>query len=87
MTALVLVLAVVAGVRWLFLSPVRLAAAGVVLLLTHPVPTFVFTSVAVLAVTLAAGGVAFRSLRDGGWYLVTVQRAGFAVSRAGGVAS
>lgn len=87
MTALILALAVLAAVGWLCLSPFRLAAAGAVLLITHPVPAFALTVVAVLAVTVAAGRMACRSLRDGGWYLVTVQRPAFAVSRAGGVSA
>ena len=87
MTALILALAVLAAACWLCLSPLRLAAAGAALLITHPVPTFALTAVAVLAVTVAAGRMAYRSLREGGWYLVTVQRPAFAVSRAGGVAA
>ncbi|CNF02047.1 Uncharacterised protein [Mycobacterium tuberculosis] len=87
MTAAVLALAVLAAACWLCLSPVRLAAAGVVLLITHPVPTFALTSVAALVLTVAGVRLVYRSLSDGGWYLVTVQRPAFAVSRAGGVAS
>jgi hypothetical protein len=90
MTALFLVLAVLAGLAglcWLSLSPLRLTAVGAVLLITHPVPTFALTALAVLALAVAAGRMAYRSLREGGWCLVTVQRAAFAVSRAGGVSS
>ncbi|WP_433138979.1 hypothetical protein ACQPZ8_38060 [Actinomadura nitritigenes] len=87
MSALFLFLAVLAAVGWLCLSPLRFAAAGAVLLIVHPVPTFALTAVAVLAVTVAAARMVCRSLRDGGWYLVTVQRPAFAVSRAGGVAA
>jgi hypothetical protein len=87
MTAVVLVLAVLAAVCWLCLSPMRLASAGAVLLITHPVPTFVLTTVAVLALAVAAARLAYRSLREGGWSLVTVQRPAYAMSRAGGVAS
>jgi hypothetical protein len=87
MTALILALAVLAAGCWLCLSPARLAAAGVALLIVHPVPTFALTAVAVLAVTVAGVRLVARSLREGGWYLVTVQRPAFAVSRAGGVAS
>ncbi|KAB2390493.1 hypothetical protein [Actinomadura montaniterrae] len=90
MTALLLVLAVLAGLAglcWLCLSPVRLAAAGAVLVTAHPVPTLAVTAVVTAVLTVVAGRMAYRSLRDGGWCLVTVQRAAFAVSRAGGVAS
>jgi hypothetical protein len=87
MTALFLTLAMLALAGWLCLSPLRLAAVGAVLLIAHPAPTFALTAVAVLAVTVAAVRLVCRSLRDGGWYLVTVQRPAFAVSRAGGVAA
>ncbi|WP_412516475.1 hypothetical protein K8Z49_37885 [Actinomadura madurae] len=87
MTALILSLAVLAGLCWLTLSPVRLAGAGVVLLITHPVPTFALTAVVTVALTVAAARMAYRSLREDGWCLVTVQRPAFAVSRAGGVAA
>ncbi|WP_412519725.1 hypothetical protein K8Z49_17210 [Actinomadura madurae] len=87
MTALLLSLAVLAGLCWLSLSPFRLAGAGVVLLITHPVPTFALVTVVAVALTVAAARVAYRSLREDGWYLVTVQRPALAVSRAGGVTS
>ena len=87
MTALALTLAVFAAVCWLCLSPVRLAVAGVVVLLAHPAPTFVVTVVVGAGLAVFAGRLAYRSLRDGGWWLVSVHRPAFAVSRAGGVAS
>ncbi|MFG1856004.1 hypothetical protein ACGFJT_29520 [Actinomadura geliboluensis] len=87
MTAVVLALAVFAAMCWLCLSPMRLAGAGAVLLITYPVPTFVLTTVAVLALAVGAARLAYRSLREGGWCLVTVQRPAYAMSRAGGVAS
>ncbi|MEU4821362.1 hypothetical protein AB0H37_05765 [Actinomadura sp. NPDC023710] len=87
MTVVFLILAVLAVAGLLCLSPVRLASAGAVLLITHPVPTVVLTAVAVLGVTVAGVRLAYRSLSEGGWYLVTVQRPAYATSRAGGVAS
>ena len=87
MTTVLLVVAVLAVAGWLCLSPARLAGAGAVLLITHPLPTFALTAVAALALTVAGGRLVYQSLRDGGWYLVTVQRPAYAVSRAGGVAS
>ncbi|MGI5324075.1 hypothetical protein [Actinomadura nitritigenes] len=85
--ALLLVMAALAMAGWLCLSPVRLAAAGAALLIVHPAPTLALTAVAVLAVTVAGVRLVSRSLRDGGWYLVTVQRPTYVVSRAGGVAA
>ncbi|MCP2336975.1 hypothetical protein [Actinomadura rupiterrae] len=88
MTAVLLLLtALTALAGWLCLSPIRLAAAGSVLLFAHPVLTVTLTTVAALALTVAAVRIVHRSLRDGGWHLVTVQRPAFAVSRAGGMAS
>ncbi|MEU9872214.1 hypothetical protein AB0C87_30720 [Actinomadura sp. NPDC048021] len=87
MTAVILVLAVLAVAGWLCLSPVRLAVAGAVLLITHPVPTVALTAVAALGVTVAGVRLVYRSLSEGGWYLVTVQRPAYATSRAGGIAS
>ncbi|KAB2380655.1 hypothetical protein [Actinomadura montaniterrae] len=88
MTALLLVLAVLAalaGLGWLCLSPVRLGAAGAVLVAAHPAATIAVTAAVTAVLTVAAARMAYRSLREGGWCLVTVQRAAFAVSRAGGV--
>ncbi|SPT59251.1 hypothetical protein [Actinomadura madurae] len=87
MTALFLSLAALAGLCWLSLSPFRLAGAGVALLITHPVPTFALTVVVAVALTVAAARMAYRSLREDGWCLVTVQRPALSVSCAGGVAS
>lgn len=87
MTAALLLVTVLAVAGWLCLSPVRLAVAGAVLLVAHPVPTFVLTAAAVLGVTVVGVRLAYRSLSEGGWYLVTVQRPAYATSRAGGVAS
>ncbi|MFD0904657.1 hypothetical protein [Actinomadura sediminis] len=87
MTAVIVALAVLALAGWLCLSPARLAVVGAALLITHPVPTFVLTAVAVLGVTVACVRLTRRSLSEGGWYLVTVQRPAYAKSRAGGVAS
>lgn len=78
MTAVLLTLAAFAAVCWLCASPVRLAAAGGVLLVTHPAPTAALTAVTAIAVTVAAGRMAYRSLRAEGWHLVTVQRPDFA---------
>ncbi|TDC72519.1 hypothetical protein E1285_45165 [Actinomadura sp. 7K507] len=87
MTALALTLAALAAMCWLCLSPARLAAAGVALLLAHPAPTMVVTTVVTVALTMFAGRLIYRSLREDGWCLVTVHRPAFAASRAGGVAS
>lgn len=87
LSTFVLILAVVAGVCWVCLSPLRLAVAGVVMLAAYPVPVFVVTAVVAVAVALAAVRLAYRSVCADGWYLVTVHRPGFAQSRAGGVAS
>jgi hypothetical protein len=87
MTAVLLLVTALAVAGWLCLSPVRLAGAGAVLLITRPVPTFALTAVAALGVTVAGVRLAYRSLSEGGWYLVTVQRPAYATSRAGGVAS
>ncbi|MFG2002120.1 hypothetical protein ACGFNU_23510 [Spirillospora sp. NPDC048911] len=82
MTAVVL-LGVLAAAVWVCASPVRLAVAGAVLMIAHPVPTFAVTAVATVALTMAAVWMAYRSLGEGGWWLITVQRPAFAVSRAG----
>jgi glycosyltransferase A (GT-A) superfamily protein (DUF2064 family) len=87
MTAVLLLVTALAVAGWLCMSPVRLAGAGAVLLITHPVPTVAFTAVAALGVTVAGVRLVYRSLSEGGWYLVTVQRPAYATSRAGGVAS
>ncbi|MFC4906611.1 hypothetical protein [Actinomadura gamaensis] len=88
MTALILIgTALAALLGWLCSSPIRLAGAGAVLLIAHPVPVFALTVAAVLAVTTVAARMLHRSLREGGWWLVTVERPAFAVSRAAGVAS
>ena len=84
MTAVLMTLTVLAAaVCWVCASPVRLAVAGGVLLVTHPASTAALTTVAALAVTVAAGRIAYRTLRAEGWHLVTVQRPDFAP--AGGV--
>lgn len=87
MSALVLALIVLAAVWWVCASPVRLAAAGGVLLVTYPAPTFALTAVAVVAVTVAAGVFTVRTVRAEGWHLVTVQRPHLTPAPAGGVAS
>ncbi|MFC4910913.1 hypothetical protein [Actinomadura gamaensis] len=83
---LLLLTALTALLGWLCLSPARLAAAGTVLLIAHPVLTVTLTTLAALALTVAAARIVYRSLRDGGWHLVTIQRPAFAVSQAGGMA-
>jgi hypothetical protein len=85
MTAVLLTLAALAAVCWVCASPVRLAAAGGVLLLTHPAPTIALTAVAAVAVTAYAGRMAYRSLRAEGWHLVTVQRPDLVPVPVGGV--
>ncbi|MFE9100167.1 hypothetical protein [Actinomadura geliboluensis] len=75
MTAVLLTLTVLAAaVCWVCASPVRLAAAGGVLLVTHPAPTVALTAVAAMALTVAAGMLTYRTLRAEGWHLVTVRR-------------
>ncbi|MFG1850820.1 hypothetical protein ACGFJT_03185 [Actinomadura geliboluensis] len=75
MIAVLLLLAVLAaGVCWVCASPVRLVVAGGVLLVSHPAPTLALTVLAVAVVTVAAGVLVYRSLRGGGWHLVTVCR-------------
>lgn len=83
MTAVLLTLTVLAVACWVCASPVRLAAAGGVLLVTHPAPTAALTAVAAAAVTVAAAVLAYRALRAEGWHLVTVTRPNLAP--AGGV--
>lgn len=83
--ALLMLAALLAAVCWLCASPVRLAAAGGVLLVTHPVPTFALTAVAAVAVTVAAVVFTVRTVRAEGWHLVTVQRPNLAPAPAGGV--
>lgn len=87
MTVFLLISAVVAAVCWVCASPVRLVAAGGVLVVTHPVPTFALTAVTSVAVTVAAAVFTVRTVRAEGWHLVAVYRPAFAQSRAGGVAS
>lgn len=92
MIAVLLLLAVLAaGVCWVCASPVRLVVAGGVLLVAHPAPTLALTVLAVAVVTVAAGVLVYRSLRGGGWHLVTVCRPALApvapvLVPAGGVA-
>ncbi|TDB87053.1 hypothetical protein [Actinomadura sp. 7K534] len=83
MTALILAVAVLAALCWLYVSPLRLAAAGGVLAVAHPVPTVALTALAVTAMTVAAAVSVYRTLRAEGWHLVTVQRPPLAP--AGGV--
>ncbi|MEU4827128.1 hypothetical protein AB0H37_35115 [Actinomadura sp. NPDC023710] len=83
MTALILVMTVLAAVCWLCVSPVRLLAAGGVLAVAHPAPTVALTALAVAALTVTAAVSVYRTLRAEGWHLVTVQRPNLA--QAGGV--
>ncbi|TMR34591.1 hypothetical protein [Actinomadura geliboluensis] len=89
---LVLLAVLAAGVCWVCASPVRLVVAGGVLLVAHPAPTLALTVLAVAVVTVAAGVLVYRSLRGGGWHLVTVCRPALApvvapvLVPAGGVA-
>lgn len=88
MTAALMTLTILAAaVCWVCASPVRLAVAAGVLLVTHPAPTLVLTAVAAVAVTAAAGRVVYRTLRAEGWHLVTVQRPGLAPAPVGGVSA
>ncbi|GAA4309876.1 hypothetical protein ACFQY7_55790 [Actinomadura luteofluorescens] len=75
MTAVLLMLSALAAVAcWVCASPARLAVAGGVLLVTHPAPTLALTALVVAGLTAASGVLVYRSLRDGGWHLVTVCR-------------
>ncbi|SFP66804.1 hypothetical protein SAMN04489713_11668 [Actinomadura madurae] len=85
MTAVLLTLAALAAFCWVCASPVRLAAAGGVLLVSHPVQTFALTAVAAVALTVAAVVFTVRTVRAEGWHLVTVQRPNLAPVPAGGV--
>ncbi|NVI93152.1 hypothetical protein [Actinomadura sp. BRA 177] len=86
MITVLLTLAVLAAVVcWVCASPVRLAAAAGVLLVTHPAPTAALTAVTAVAVTGAAGVLAYRLLRAEGWHLVTVQRPNLVPAPVGGV--
>ena len=67
--------------------PVRLAVAGGVLLVTHPAPTLALTVLVTAGLMVAAGVLAYRSLRGGGWHLVTVHRPNLVPAPVGGVAS
>jgi hypothetical protein len=71
------------AVWWLCLSPARLAGAGAVLLVAHPVPGLAFATVAALAVLVAAALLACRSLAEDGWSLVTIRRPAPAAPVAG----
>lgn len=82
--ALVLMLAVFAAACWVCGSPVRLAAAGGVLLAVHPAPVMVLTAAAAVTLMAFAAVTAYRTLRADGWHLVTVQRPDLAPG--GGVA-
>ncbi|WP_026415428.1 hypothetical protein [Actinomadura oligospora] len=86
MTIVILLTAVLVAVGWLCLSPVRLAGVGAVLLVTHPMLMFALTALAMLALTAYAARIIYRSLRAGGWHLLTVERPAFAISKAGGMA-
>ncbi|WP_433467009.1 hypothetical protein [Spirillospora sp. CA-128828] len=75
MTPVALTLAALTALAcWLCSSPVRLTFAAGALLATHPAPTLTLTAVVTAGLTVAAGALVYRSLRDGGWHLVTVYR-------------
>lgn len=75
MIAVLLVLAALAAAAcWVCASPARLAAAGAVVLVAHPAPTFAATGVVAAGLTVATVVLVWRSVRADGWHLVTVHR-------------
>lgn len=82
MTALLTLAVLAAAVCWLCSSPVRLAAAGGVLLVTHPAPTLALTTLVTVGLAVAGGVLVYRSLRGEGWHLVTVYRPALAPALA-----
>lgn len=85
MTALVLVLAVLAVAWWVCLSPARLATAGAVFMLAFPAPPLAVTVLATIGATAAAVALVHRVVSAEGWHLVTIARPNLAP--VGGVAS